>query len=114
MRILVVDDEPLVRKSLARLLARSHDVVAVESAEEAIAALAAGFEAEVVFCDLALGDGMDGRTLCNALRSRMRTIIMSGSAPGAKDDVAHAWLMKPMSIAEVEAALTVDIAEAAE
>lgn len=55
LRILVLDDEPLVLTSLRRIL-HAHEVVAATSLAAAFAALANGFEPEVILCDLMLGD----------------------------------------------------------
>jgi len=58
-RILVVDDEPAIRRCLADLL-EDHDVVAVGSGRDAIAALDAG-DFDLVVCDLLMPEltGMD-------------------------------------------------------
>ncbi len=59
-RVLVVDDEPLVAKRVARALAR-HDVTVVHGARDALALLAAGRAFDVIVCDLVMPEitGMD-------------------------------------------------------
>jgi two-component system, cell cycle sensor histidine kinase and response regulator CckA len=51
-RILVVDDDPLVSRAMKRMLARSHSVVLAASAHEAIEALRADPNFDVVLCDV--------------------------------------------------------------
>lgn len=52
-RVLLVDDQPLVRKSWLRLLRRAgHDVVLAENGEEALAQLVAGESFDVVLLDI--------------------------------------------------------------
>jgi PAS domain S-box-containing protein len=60
-RILVVDDEELVLRSVRRILSQEHDVLAMVSAEEALAVCAAGEKFDLILCDLMMPDmtGMD-------------------------------------------------------
>lgn len=51
LRILLVDDEPLVRKSLVRLL-REHETVALGGGEEAIELLKQDVSFDLVLCDM--------------------------------------------------------------
>jgi signal transduction histidine kinase len=67
-RILVVDDEPIVCFSLERLLSKEGEVIAVTSARQALAAIAAGARFDVILCDLMLPE-MDGPALYDALRN---------------------------------------------
>lgn len=62
IRVLVVDDHPVVRAGLRQLLERSSRVVVVAEAEDAAGALAVVEEepVDVVLMDLQLGDGVDG------------------------------------------------------
>ena len=69
IRVLLVDDHPVVRSGLRALLAGepSLDVVgAAATAEEALQ-LVATLDPDVVLSDLRLGDGMDGVTLTETL-----------------------------------------------
>ncbi len=52
-RVLVVDDDEMVRKVMVRWLARtaSYEAVGVSSVEEALALLAAGERFDVIVCD---------------------------------------------------------------
>jgi PAS domain S-box-containing protein len=60
-RVLVVDDEPLVGKSLARLLRKEHEVEVVTSSREALRRAEAGERWDLVLCDLMMPElsGMD-------------------------------------------------------
>ncbi len=79
-RILVVDDEPGLRRALVRVLSPGNEVEAVPGATEALAAVgAAAFDLALV--DIRLADG-DGYQLCQAIRTlRPDTdvILMTGS-----------------------------------
>jgi CheY-like chemotaxis protein len=57
-RVLVIDDESLVARSLARLLA-AHEVTVLTSAVEALSRAVAGERWDVVLCDLMMPE-MDG------------------------------------------------------
>ena len=59
LTVLVVDDEPLVSRAVVRLLAADHAVCVAETAEDALATLAAGDRYDAVLCDVAL-PGMSG------------------------------------------------------
>jgi CheY-like chemotaxis protein len=52
LRVLVVDDEPMIGSTLKRVLAPAHDVTAVTSGEAAIAAIRGGGDYDVVICDV--------------------------------------------------------------
>ncbi len=61
-RVLVIDDESLLARALARILARDHDVEALTSAAPAADRIAAGERWDVILCDL-LMPGMTGMDL---------------------------------------------------
>src|SRR5437588_137898 len=80
-RILIVDDDPLLRRSLAEQLER-HGEFAVLPCEDAAAALAAARRErfDAVLLDAVLPD-MDGRELCRLMRRagvKAPIIILSG------------------------------------
>ncbi|MBC7222310.1 response regulator transcription factor [Candidatus Bipolaricaulota bacterium] len=80
MRVLVVDDHPVVREGLAALLSRAGFSVVGEAADAASAlAIAAKTKAEVAVVDVAL-PGISGLELCRRLRRRfpeMRVVLLS-------------------------------------
>jgi CheY-like chemotaxis protein len=51
-RVLLVDDEPSILRSLQRLLSKSHDLTLAHSGREALSLLNAGPEYDLVLCDL--------------------------------------------------------------
>jgi two-component system CheB/CheR fusion protein len=68
LRILVIDDDPAIRDTIAEMLQRKGAVVmGAASAEEAMASVEA-FEPEVLLCDIAM-PGEDGYTFIRRLRS---------------------------------------------
>jgi CheY-like chemotaxis protein len=60
-RVLVVDDEPLVGKSMARLLRDEHVVETVGSADEALERLRSGAQFDAILSDVMMpgGSGLD-------------------------------------------------------
>jgi len=79
-RILVVDDDPGLRRALERILAPAYPVESVAGATEAIARLE-GPELALALVDVRLKDG-DGYSLCQAIRARRPqtdVILITGS-----------------------------------
>ncbi len=93
MRILLIDDEPLVLKSYARYLggACGHDVLCASDSGEALALLEADGGVDAVFCDLTMPDigGVDvHRAICEhhpELRNRF-VFLTGGVTDEATDD----------------------------
>lgn len=104
-RVLVVDDEPLVARSIARLLAPPHDVVAVTEAREACRRLEGGEAFDLVLCDLNMPD-LSGMQLAARLAGTApdvlgRCVFMTGGAhtEDAREFLErgeHAVLEKPI------------------
>lgn len=91
-RILVVDDEPLIGAVLQRILGAEHDVAAVQSGREALAAIALQ-PYDLILCDLIM-PGMTGMELHAQLTARpdahaSRMVFLTG---GAVSPQAHAFL----------------------
>lgn len=110
--ILVVDDEPATRLSLAELLSlEGYEVAAAASGEEALDLLS-----EKSF-DLAIVDlkmpGMDGLAVVGALQERTpETIIIMLTAHGTLETAvqamrqgAHDYLLKPANVNEIMASV---------
>lgn len=102
-RVLVIDDDPLVAKTIRRVL-RRHDVVVAEGGAAALEALAGGDHWDVVLCDLMMPDvsGMDvfEHTVARRPALRDRFVFMTGGAftPAARrfvDEVPNPCLSKP-------------------
>jgi DNA-binding NtrC family response regulator len=56
LKLLVVDDEPLVGRSLQRILSREHDVEISDRARGALDRIAGGERFDAVLCDLMMPD----------------------------------------------------------
>lgn len=113
MRVLVVDDHPVVREGLRALLARG-DFSVVGMASEALSALelAGKTGAEMAVVDVAL-PGISGLELCRRLRRRfpgMKVVLISMfDEPEWKAEAARAgasaYLLKDLPAEEILAAL---------
>jgi PAS domain S-box-containing protein len=83
-RILVVDDEPMVGRAVARILGPEHEVAAVTSGEAALAQLGAGPGFDLVLCDLMM-PGLSGMDLFERVRQSVpaaaaRFVFLTGGA----------------------------------
>ena len=114
-RVLLVDDEPAISRSLARILGQAgHSVTAAHGGAEAIALLATS-SFDVVISDIRM-PGMDGLTLLRAIRAKdldVPVAFMTGSPQletviEAMENGAFRYLLKPVdshgSLALVERA----------
>lgn len=114
LSILLVDDEPAIRRALEKALTRmGHRALLAASGEEACELLQA-FPVDVVIMDLRM-PSMSGQTLYHSIVSRWpdltsRVVVMTGD-PEAEDH--NEWLelhnlpvlMKPFELAQLEALL---------
>ncbi|HXI59783.1 MAG TPA: EAL domain-containing protein [Polyangia bacterium] len=108
IRVLLVDDEPAVAKSLARLLAQAgHEVTTAADGQEALALVkSAAFE--VIVSDVTMA-GMDGLTLLRTIRGLnldVPVVFMTGSPAleailAAFEYGAFRYLMKPVDSQEL-------------
>ena len=109
-RVLVVDDEPLMARGLARILGREHDVSTLTSAREALKCLMETDSFDAVLCDLMMPE-MTGVDLHRELERRKpdiarRVLFFTG---GAFTPATHAFvkrmadrcLEKPLDVTEV-------------
>jgi signal transduction histidine kinase/CheY-like chemotaxis protein len=108
-RVLLVEDEPAVRRVLARMLERSgHVVVPTEDGHSALEMLRAGAAIQVLLTDLVM-PGMGGVKLAEAAR-RMRpglpVIFLSGYAEGSSAAPLPGQLLhKPVSAEDLDRAV---------
>lgn len=114
-RILLVEDEPLLRKTLARVLrCAGHQIMQAKDGDEALARFSEA-RPELVITDLIM-PGMDGFLTIQALLkldSDVRILAMSGGGrlvrmnclPMAKMLGAHRTLTKPFDRQELFAAV---------
>jgi PAS domain S-box-containing protein len=91
-RVLIIDDEPAVGRSLCALLARTHDTTGVFHAHEALELLRTGHEFDVILCDLMMPEvsGIDLYRLLEPTQ-RERVVFMTGGAftPQAREFLAR-------------------------
>jgi PAS domain S-box-containing protein len=108
-RLLLVDDQPEVARTLRRVLGRDHDVTEVHSGKDAVAALCALGEPafDLVLCDLMMPE-MSGEEVYLAVSRKRpelarRFVFMTGGAFTSRgrrflDSIGAAVLQKPFSI----------------
>jgi two-component system KDP operon response regulator KdpE len=114
VRILIVDDDPHVRRLLRTALAREgYRTLEARSAGEAIAALQSN-EPDLVLLDLGLpdADGIDVITRIRGGRSRTPIIVISGRDQqrdkiNALELGANDYVTKPFAMGELEARIRV-------
>jgi two-component system KDP operon response regulator KdpE len=112
-RILIVDDDPLLQKSLTVFLMMSgYDVKSAMTAHEALEALE-GYRPELIVLDLALPD-RSGNDVCVHIRKTSDVPIIVLSARGGEEDKIAAlgqgaddYLTKPFSADELLARIRV-------
>ena len=114
-RILIVDDELAIGRSIKSLLDEEHEVDIVGSGEEALAVLLGGARAyDIVLCDLSMR-GMSGADLYERIAVERpglekRFVLMTGGAVterarGFLARVSNRRLDKPFSVDALEAVL---------
>ena len=107
-RVLVVDDEPYIVKTITRALEQDHDVISFNDAREALRVIEGGEKFDVVFCDLMMphlgGDALyeQVRAIDPALADRF-VFITGGVAAntqiqGFLAEVANERVDKPFSL----------------
>jgi two-component system LytT family response regulator len=102
MRVLIVDDEPLARQAMRRLLtphARVEIVGEAETLAEAAAAVAAS-EPDIVFLDIELGGGDDGFDLLASMTRPPLVVFVTAYAEHAVEAFAVDavdYLLKPVA-----------------
>jgi DNA-binding NtrC family response regulator len=114
LTILVVDDEALLRWSLAEVLRRSgHTVIEATSAREALDAISPSSSIDAVLLDYRLPDSADLRLLEQIRRRLPRSPVVLMTAfgtpevvQGAMDLGAYCVLSKPFDMLGVEEVIT--------
>lgn len=110
MRVLIVDDEPLARNAMRRLLAaHSHVEIAGEAdSTESARAQVASLQPDMIFLDIELGGGSDGFDLLDSLERPPIVVFVTAFAEHAVEAFAVNavdYLLKPVEPARLEAAL---------
>jgi len=114
LKILVVDDEPEIRRGLNRILGKKHDVALSTNGAEALQRFVAGERYDVVLCDVLMPE-MTGIELSGELDRRFpeqsdRVVFMTG---GATSEPARIFIeerrarvvSKPFTPREIETAV---------
>ena len=106
-RVLVIDDEPLLRRMLVRALQGEHDVVTCSDGREALELLARDPSFDLILCDLNM-PRMDGREVYVALRERQpetaaRLVFSTGGSTDEEtaaflDTVPNEQISKPITL----------------
>src|ERR1041384_3970946 len=107
-KILIVDDEPIIRESLGEFLTQEGFAVSVCGAAEDALALAQKERVDLVLCDVQL-PGIDGLELLHRLlKISPDTFVILITAYGTVENAvaafqrgAHDYLMKPILLDEV-------------
>jgi CheY-like chemotaxis protein len=113
-KILVIDDEPMVARSLGRVLEQDHDVTIVLNAGDAHRRVVAGERFDVILCDLMMPQmtGMDLHAELERLSPELaaRLVFVTGGAftEGARaflDAVPNRRIEKPFGAHELRAVI---------
>jgi DNA-binding NarL/FixJ family response regulator len=115
LRVLLVDDHPIVRAGVRSLLTPDSgvDVVAEAATGEEAIILARHLHPDVVLCDLRLGEGMDGVVTTEALRALdpapavviLTTFDRDAEILGAVEAGAAGYLLKDSPSDQIVAAI---------
>ncbi|HEX8109573.1 MAG TPA: PAS domain S-box protein [Kofleriaceae bacterium] len=107
-RVLVVDDEALICRTIEQVLSESHDVAVATTGSDALA-LVASRKFDCILCDVMMPD-MNGHELYRQVAAQhpgleRRFVFMSGAlAPSVAqvlEDLPNPWLAKPFEIEDV-------------
>ena len=109
-RVLLVDDEVAVGRSISALLAPDIEVVIVTRARDALERIRRGELFDAILCDLAMpelpGDELYRMLVDTAPVLAKRIVFMSGGAPGVHPPEGRPLLEKPFTEAALRAAIT--------
>jgi signal transduction histidine kinase len=117
-RVLVVDDEPLITRTVQRALSKDHDILALSSAEDALAHISSGERFDVILCDLMMPQmtGMDlhSELLRIAKDQAARMIFLTGGAftPRARafiDETRNKLIEKPFDAIHLRAIINAQV-----
>jgi DNA-binding response OmpR family regulator len=115
VRILVIDDDEMLRRVLVRGLRRKYVVTDLQNAESALAMISTGIRFDAILCDLHLC-GMSGRDFYLSLDAidevQARSVVLLSGDPNGCDDERFGdprpyFLEKPASMDKIDAMLTV-------
>ena len=108
LRVLVVDDEPLILMSISRFLKKIALVKTVSTAEEALDAIKEQHY-DLCFLDVMLPGmtGLDAMKIINELSPNTKVAIMTGNLLNEAmkktvDDYAYTFIEKPFALSDIE------------
>ena len=108
LRVLVVDDEPLILYGISRFLYGRAVTKTVNTAEEAIDEIVAQ-QYDLCFLDINLPGmtGLDAMKIINELSPTTKVAIMTGNALDEAmkmqvEDAAYAFIEKPFSLSDIK------------
>lgn len=113
LRVLVIDDEPLVARAIGRRL-KEHELTTAQSGPAALALLDGGARFDAILCDVMMPEltGMDVYDLIRERHPEMlqRIIFMTGGmfterAARFRESVQNTFLSKPLDVKEVRQAM---------
>ena len=122
-RVLVVDDEAVIARTIERALAKAHDVTSFSSAREALDLIRSGSRFDVILCDLMMPDisGADLHVeLTRAFPDQAaRMVFLTGGAftPAAAsflENVENAQVGKPFEPKEIRELIATMVARESE
>jgi CheY-like chemotaxis protein len=106
-RVLAIDDEPIILRTITRVLEKEHEVTALEDSRKALELLRSGATFDVIFCDLMMPD-LPGNQLyaqVKAARPELaeRFVFVSGGVTQPEmvqflEDIPNERLEKPFSV----------------
>ena len=108
LRVLVVDDEPLILMSISRFLKNIALVKTASTAEEALDAIKEHYY-DLCFLDVKLPGmtGLDAMKIINELSPNTKVAIMTGNLLNEAmkeqiDDYAYTFIEKPFALSDIE------------
>ena len=108
LRVLVVDDEPLIRISISKFLMKKALVETASTAEEALDAIKEQHY-DLCFLDVKLPGmtGLDAMKIINELSPNTKVAIMTGNLLNEAmkqqvDDYAYTFIEKPFALSDIE------------
>ena len=114
LRVLVVDDDPLVARVIARSVGAEHEVVVTHAAAEALSRIEAGERFDAVLCDVMMpqmtGVELHARIAASRPELARRMIFITGGAfteatSGVLSGLANPLVSKPFQAGQLKAAL---------
>ena len=108
LRVLIVDDEPLIQLVLSMLFKKNAEVKTATSAEEAITEISMQYY-DLCFLDIVLPgmNGLEAMKIISELSPNTKVAIMTGSSldeamKGQIDALAYEFIEKPFELSRIK------------